>query len=237
MEDNKEIKNSTTENVEKKSKPNHKYKKFDKSKFNNKNQTQNPNQTQTQTQTNKPEKKSKETSLIEKQKIKISLLELDVEKLKVQLEKNNEELKAKALELQQKAKEEIQKHKDENSSKLELEITNIKKYGLQRFFEDLIMPLRNFELAIQMGSKQENPSVQSYVKGFSMLFKQIEQILSEAGVTKIEPYVGEEFNSEIHQVYELEDNPEFKDKVIQVKNNGYKLYDRVIQPAVVVVGK
>ncbi|MGZ9432457.1 nucleotide exchange factor GrpE [Mycoplasma sp. 613B] len=182
-------------------------------------------------------KKDDSVSVQEKTKIKTSLLELEIAKLKLELDKNNEELKQKAIELQQKAKEEIQKHKDETSSKYELELTNIKKYGIQKFFESFLIPLKNFELAIKAGEKQDNSAVQNYVKGFSMLLKQIELIFADFGITKIEPSVGENYNPEIHEVFELESNQQLKDKIISVKSNGYKLYDRVIKPASVVVGK
>ncbi|WGI36635.1 nucleotide exchange factor GrpE [Mesomycoplasma lagogenitalium] len=203
-----------------------------------KNQTKKSYNSKTQNKFSKrKESKKEEKSLSEKYKIKISLLELENEKLKLQLEKNNEELKNKAIEIQQKAKEEIQKHKDENFSKVELELTNIKKYGIQKFFESFLIPLRNFELAISAGEKQNNPAILNYVKGFSMLFKQIEQVFADFGISKIEPYVGQEFDAELHDVFETIEDEQLKDKIISVKSNGYKLYDRVIKPAVVVVGK
>ncbi|UWD34249.1 nucleotide exchange factor GrpE [Mesomycoplasma molare] len=185
----------------------------------------------------KNNKKEENVSLSEKQKIKITLLELEIAKLKMEIEKNNEELRTKALELQNKAKEEIQKHKDETSSKFELELTNIKKYGIQKFFESFLIPLKNLELAIQAGEKQDNSAVQNYVKGFSMLLKQMELIFSDFGIQKIEPFVGENYNPELHEVFETEENSQLKDKIVSIKSNGYKLYDRVVKPASVIVGK
>ncbi|VEU59687.1 nucleotide exchange factor GrpE [Mesomycoplasma neurolyticum] len=173
----------------------------------------------------------------EKLQTQLTLSGIEIETLKFQMEKSLKQFKEKVVEIEQKAKDEIQKHKDENSSKFELKSTELKKYGNQKFFEDFIMVLKNFEFAIKAGEKQENIEVKRYLQGFSMIYKQIEGLFANYGLVKIEPYIGEKFNPEIHQITEKKPNPKFKELIIEIKSFGYKLHDRVIRPAIVVVGE
>ncbi len=69
-----------------------------------------------------------------------------------------------------------------------------------------------------------------------MLFDQLCEGLSEGGLIKIVPRVGEEFDPEIHHAISTEKKSGRANKIVSVKQVGYKLHDRVIKPAVVVVG-
>jgi len=49
---------------------------------------------------------------------------------------------------------------------------------------------------------------------------------------------GDEFNPAIHEAISHEDHPDFSDgQVVEVLQNGYKLKDRIIRPALVRVAK
>ncbi|WP_051619093.1 nucleotide exchange factor GrpE [[Mycoplasma] collis] len=179
----------------------------------------------------------KKNSVIQKLKTELDLSNIKIQTLELEIERNINQFKTKVSEVEKKAKEEIQRQKDENFSKFELKSTELKKYGNQKFFEDFIMILKHFEMAIKSGEKQNNHEVNKYVQGFSMLYKQIENLFSNYGLTKIEPYIGEKFNPEMHQVIEKRKNSNFKEMVIEVKGFGYKLHDRVIKAADVVIGE
>ena len=198
----------------------------------------NKKQTEKQTENkNKPvDKKTIELKKL-KEEIKIlkeknSNLEFKISDLELENEKNIIDFQAKAKTFQTKAQEEINKFKDNfKNQSLEQEI-ELKKYAPQKFVESFGDIILNFELAISVGSKQEDPGVSAYVQGFNMLMDQFMNVLESNGVTKIVPKIGDKYNPELHEVFSSGDN---KSKLIEIKKPGFKIHDRVIKPASVVI--
>ncbi|MGY6171791.1 nucleotide exchange factor GrpE [Candidatus Mycoplasma pogonae] len=162
--------------------------------------------------------------------------ELEILRLKAEIEKNNQEFAEKAKTFASKAQEELNKLKQENNSKLENEKQELKKYANQKFFENFLTLYNNLELAVKAGKKQNDPAVQNYVLGFEMLLRQIENLLADFGLEKINPAIKSEFIPELHQAFEIKAAEGFnKNEIIEVKSYGYKLFERVIKPAIVIV--
>ncbi|QJG67245.1 nucleotide exchange factor GrpE [Mycoplasma phocoenae] len=162
---------------------------------------------------------------------------LKINELKQQIEKLDEQYKQSAQVFQQKAQTELNKLKEQTYQHTQEEIAHIKKYALQDFFEEFLLVLNNLEVAANSGLNSTNSEVQAYTKGFAMLLNKIELILSNYNVTKITPLVGEIFDANVHQIFELQDADKQKDSILKVKSIGYKLHDRVIKPALVIVQK
>ncbi|AWX69592.1 nucleotide exchange factor GrpE [[Mycoplasma] anseris] len=139
--------------------------------------------------------------------------------------------------LQNKAQQTINDHKQKNSEHFDEQLKKAKEYALQKFLEEILNPLNNIEIAIKAALNMDNPAVKNFAIGFNMLYQQIDQILNDFQVSKIIPKEGDVFDPNIHQVYELVESDLAKDIIIQVKNIGYKLHDRVIKPALVIVSK
>ncbi len=76
----------------------------------------------------------------------------------------------------------------------------------------------------------------AWLKGIKHVVKQFESILKDNGVTIINP-VDEAFNPAEHEAVEKVETDDKKliNKVARVMKIGYKLHDKVIQPAKVVV--
>ncbi|WP_438341384.1 nucleotide exchange factor GrpE [Mycoplasma sp. 3341] len=152
-------------------------------------------------------------------------------------EKNVEDFKRKIEEFQQKASEELAAFKAKNYDHMQNEMAENKKYAIQGFVEDILLPLDNIEKAASAGLNSQNPEVQAYTKGFAMLLGQVENVMQNYGISKIIPQVGTDFDPYTQQVFETQDAGLEKEKIIAVKSIGYKLHDRVIKPALVVVQK
>lgn len=163
----------------------------------------------------------------------ISTLNAKVISLEIENQSNIKSFQEKALTFQNKAQEELNKFKSSLSEKLEEDKKELKKYGNQKMLEAIIEPLLNIELAIKAGSNQEG-AVSAYVTGFGMLLNQLNAELESFGVTRIVPTVGEVFNPEIHWAISTRES-EDKNKILEIKKAGYKLHDRVIKPATVVI--
>lgn len=167
---------------------------------------------------------------------KIRDLESKILKLEAQHKIAEFEFKNKIQKLEAKSSERVEEIKKELYEKAKEEKENIKKFSLQKFLESFISPFSNLKSAIDFGVSTENPAVSNYVKGFEMLYKQLENVLESFGVQKIEPKKGEPFDSHFHSVYQVEDVSN-NETIIEIKSIGYKLHDRVIKPALVIVGK
>ncbi|AWX42477.1 heat shock protein GrpE [Metamycoplasma cloacale] len=184
----------------------------------------------------------KENKILSNENVKLfeqkSNLELKEVNLKNELIKLQHEFKDQIAQLQKKAQTEINEHKLKNSEHLDSELKNAKQYALQKFLEEIINPLNNIEIAIKAALNMDNPGVKNFAIGFNMLYTQIDNILSDFGVSKIEPKINDTFNPELHQVFELKELSDFsKDAIVEIRNIGYKLHDRVIKPALVIVAK
>lgn len=78
---------------------------------------------------------------------------------------------------------------------------------------------------------------ESTLSGIAIIDRQLNELLKGFGVEKIES-IGSDFDPNLHNaVMEEEVTEEQKGKVVQVYQQGYKLGDRILRHAVVIVGK
>lgn len=174
---------------------------------------------------------------LKKSEIKNLSLKEEIENLDTRLLIETNKFKEEVIEIQKKAQSAINEHKQKSIEHQEVQIKEAKMYALQSFLEDLIQPLNNFEKAILSAEKIDNDVLKNFIIGFNMLYKQVENVLIDFGLQKIIPKSGEKFDPNIHQVYEIVASDLEKDTILEVKNIGYKLHDRTIKPALVIVSK
>ncbi|MGL6125274.1 MAG: nucleotide exchange factor GrpE [Metamycoplasmataceae bacterium] len=177
---------------------------------------------------------------IKKAKKEIKSLQKEVEDLSAkinELNKNEALLNKKILEISQTAQQKIEEFKVSYKETYENKLSDTRDYQLQSFFEKFLGPLNNLYMAVEFGVKgSNNPEVIGYVKGFELLVDQMFSVINNFGITIIEPKIGDDFNPELHNILELVESKEYnKDKIIEIKNRGYKLNERVIFPANVFV--
>lgn len=72
----------------------------------------------------------------------------------------------------------------------------------------------------------------SWLDGIEMVVREFREILSNEG---LEPVQTDHFDPQVHEVVEVREGPE--GQILDVLNMGYKLNDKLIKPAKVVVGK
>lgn len=117
------------------------------------------------------------------------------------------------------------------------ETASMLKYANQDLIIELLQIVDNFESAIKLASKSENPEVVKYLTGFQMMHTNLLGILNKYGVEVIER-TGQVFDSNLEQALVAENNPDLdEDIVLEVLQKGYKLKDRVIRPASVKVNQ
>lgn len=119
--------------------------------------------------------------------------------------------------------------------RLEKEHQNSLKFMMQSFIEELLPVLDNFERSLNV----QNPSeeVQTFLKGYQMIFDQLMSILKKNGVEVIEAQ-GKEFDPNLHQaVMTAQDENYESNIVVEELQKGYKLKDRVIRASLVKVNE
>lgn len=146
--------------------------------------------------------------------------------------------------------EEAQKLIDEQKDKylrLSAEFDNFRKRTLKEKAEliknggekaiSAILPvLDDFERALQNMEKAED--VKAVAEGVELIFQKFHKILSQEGLEEMKP-IGETFNTDFHEAIALVPAPseDQKGKVLDCVQTGYKLNDKVIRHAKVVVAQ
>ena len=110
------------------------------------------------------------------------------------------------------------------------------RFANESLIEKLLPIIDNFEMALAATSGKD-ASMQSVQTGISMIYQQLKNLLAEAGLQEIDAS-GKTFDANWHEALSQQttaDAPE--GQVVQQLRKGYKLRDRLIRPAGVVVAK
>jgi molecular chaperone GrpE len=117
----------------------------------------------------------------------------------------------------------------------EKEIKNIHKFSLEKFAIELLPILDSLNKAIEITNKtKENKST---IQGIKLTMKMFLEILKKFNIKEINPK-GKSFDPNEHEAMAMQHDPKMKNNIIKmVLQYGYKLNDRIIRPARVIVIK
>jgi molecular chaperone GrpE len=105
------------------------------------------------------------------------------------------------------------------------------KYANSALLERLIPIIDNFELGLAAASTEKSP----IMAGMSMVAKQLNDFLADFGVTAIDA-TGQKFDPNLHEAIAHENDPKVPEgNVIRQVRKGFKLKDRLLRPANVIV--
>jgi molecular chaperone GrpE len=109
------------------------------------------------------------------------------------------------------------------------------KFANENLLKDLLPVLDNLERAMEHG--QEGDNFKALLDGLEMTLKGFLTVLEKHGVTRVEA-LGEEFDPNQHEaVMVQEDAGRPPGVVISQLQKGYRLHNRLVRPAMVVVSK
>lgn len=160
----------------------------------------------------------------------------DKEKAKVQeLEKEIEQLKAEKAELNDRFLRLFSEF-DNYKKRVSKEKLDLISTASEKVLVSLLPVIDDFERAIAANEKADN--INSIKEGFNLIYNKLVQMMKRFDVEEIQAK-GEEFNTDYHEAvtHFPAQNEEDKGKVIDVTEKGYKLKDKVIRYAKVVVGQ
>ena len=108
-------------------------------------------------------------------------------------------------------------------------------YGQTRLISALLPVIDNFQLALE-AARKHHPEAKAVLDGFGLMVPQLLQVLQGAGVETIEPKAGDVFDPHSHEsVGEAADEKIPHHAILSLQRTGYKLADRVLRPAMVML--
>jgi len=128
----------------------------------------------------------------------------------------------------QRAEADLQNYK----KRAEQERDELRRFGNVSLIINLLPIIDDFERAF--ASLDSHLAGLSWFDGIYLIYRKLSQLLENAGVRPIEAD-GQDFDPRYHEAVAHVEGEE--GKVISVVQRGYKLHDRVLRPAMVVVGK
>lgn len=149
----------------------------------------------------------------------------DLEELKTQ----NQDLKDKLL----RTLADVENMRKRNQE----EVERASNYGFSKFAIDLTGVIENLFLAmdnVPETAVKGNKELENFVYGIDLNKKELLKALESHGIFRIFP-LGEAFNHELHQAISRSPSDQQEDTVIQVVQAGYRLKDRLLKPALVIV--
>ena len=111
------------------------------------------------------------------------------------------------------------------------------RYAGESLIQKLIPVLDNFDMALLAVQSAANDSNQSLTAGITMIHQQLKSALVEAGLEEVDA-AGKPFDPTWHEAVSEKETGEVPDgHVAQQLRKGYKLRDRLLRPATVIVAK
>jgi molecular chaperone GrpE len=111
------------------------------------------------------------------------------------------------------------------------------RYANESLMEKLVPVLDNFDMAMAAVPAGSGDGIQSVREGIAMIHQQLKNALSEAGLEEVDA-AGQPFDPRWHEaVSQVETDEVPEGQIVQQLRKGYKLRDRLLRPAGVVVAK
>ena len=111
------------------------------------------------------------------------------------------------------------------------------RYANEGLLEKLVPVLDNFDAALSAVQNSSADSAQSLQTGVAMIFQQLKKVLTESGLEEVDA-TGQTFDPNLHEAVSQQESKDVPEgNVLQQLRKGYKLRDRLLRPATVVVAK
>ncbi|MDE0826722.1 MAG: nucleotide exchange factor GrpE [Akkermansiaceae bacterium] len=123
---------------------------------------------------------------------------------------------------------------DNYRKRMAREKTDLIRYSNQSLLEELLPLLDNFEMGLQAAAQDEGSMI---FQGMQMVKKQLDDFLTSQGVEEV-PAEGVAFDPNVHEAVSQEKTTDAEcGAVLHVLRRGYRMNDRLLRPANVVVAK
>lgn len=119
--------------------------------------------------------------------------------------------------------------------RVEKEKSDIYANANEKFAQDLLDVVDNFERAIEQDKKNE--ADEKFLEGMEMILKQFKDVLKKNNIEEMD-CLGKEFDPNFHHAVAMEASDKYdKGCITDIMQKGYQLKERVIRPAMVKVAE
>jgi molecular chaperone GrpE len=117
------------------------------------------------------------------------------------------------------------------------ERTEAIQYANASLIQKLLPVVDNFEMALAAVQTSKDEKSASLQAGIGMVQSQLKSILAETGLEEIDA-MGKTFDATLHEAISQQETAEVPEgQVVQQVRKGYKLRERLLRPAAVIVAK
>jgi len=111
------------------------------------------------------------------------------------------------------------------------------RFANESLLQKLVPVLDNFDMALSATQAAQGDAAQSLQTGINMIYQQLKNALGEAGLEEVDA-AGKTFDPNLHEAVSQKDSTEVPEgTVVQQLRKGYKLRERLLRPASVVVAR
>lgn len=122
---------------------------------------------------------------------------------------------------------------DNYKKRAQKEKEDVQKFGAERLLKDFLPVLDNLERALDHAEQHDPRQV---IEGVKLVQKLFETTLARHGVSGFSA-VGKPFDPSLHEALMQQESDAAPGTVVSEMARGYKLHDRLVRPAAVVVAK
>ena len=109
------------------------------------------------------------------------------------------------------------------------------RYANESLIEQLLPTMDSFDMAMMAVNSADETSIGSLKTGIEMVHMQLKRTLEEVGLTEIDA-AGQDFDPTLHEAMSRKETDEAEEgAILEQIRKGYKLKDRLVRPASVVV--
>ncbi|MEK7675990.1 MAG: nucleotide exchange factor GrpE [Verrucomicrobiota bacterium] len=110
------------------------------------------------------------------------------------------------------------------------------RFANESILAKLVPVLDNFDMALTAATNAPSSNAESFRAGVAMIYNQLKSALAEAGLEEIDA-TQKPFDPNWHEAVSEQESAAAEGQVLQQLRKGYKLSERLIRPATVVVAK
>lgn len=129
----------------------------------------------------------------------------------------------------------MQAEMENQRKRLVRETEKSRKFALERVMKDLLQVHDSLQRGLEVDA--DAATVEGLREGEALTLKMLGKVMQDHGLEIVDPK-GEAFNPEFHEAMTMAPSEEFEENIVMdVLQKGFKLHDRLIRPAMVVVSK
>lgn len=111
------------------------------------------------------------------------------------------------------------------------------KFANESLLQKLVPILDTFDMALSAAASAKEGTAQSLQTGVTMILSQLKGVLTDAGLEEIDAS-GKVFDPNIHEAVSQQESADVAEgHVLQQLRKGYRLKERLVRPATVIVAK